>query len=181
MYGLWYITFGFLGLAIIGLVVGFVLKSKYNYYNKLYKAVRKAKEMEYAKENTDWDKYKELDKLVDQHYESKFKYQESDWIGWCTAIAAGFISFVLLLCSIFCPLTARREANYFMAQKEYVELAVENGKNLENIAITQTIIDQNKWLANAKASKATYGCFSKYHGVDLDSLEPIVINREVAK
>ena len=179
MYGLWYITFGCLALVVIGLVIGFVLKSKYKYYNKLYIAHSQAAGNECNKGNTDWEKYRELDRIADQYCDLRNTYDESEYIGWTIVILAGIASFVFLLCSIFVPLTGKREANYFMAQKEYVELAVENGKDLENIAITQTIIDQNRWLANAKASKATYGCFSKYYAVDfLDDLEPIVVERE---
>lgn len=180
MHGLWYITFGCLALVVIGLIVAFVLQKTAKKYLKLYKDTYAEK----TKYITSFDdlgikKYDELSAQCKEYDLLHDKYDDKDTIGWAIAVLAGFASLVLLPCSIFCPLAGEREANYFVAQKEYVELAVENGKDLENIAITHTIIEQNEWLANAKASKATYGCFSKYYNVDfLDDLEPIVVERE---
>ena len=177
MYGLWYITFCCLALAVIGLIVGFVLRNTANKYWELYKKTHHE-----ANEAPDLKTYNELFEQFKKYDLLHDKYNETDWVGWITAIFAGVVAFVLTLCSILYPLEGEREANYFVAQKEYVELAVENGKDLENIAITHTIIEQNEWLANAKASKAAYGCFSKYYNVDfIDDLELIVIDREVAE
>lgn len=177
MYGFWYITFGCLALTVIGLIVGFVLRNTANKYWELYKKTRHE-----ANEAPDSKTYRELCEQGKKYDLLHDKYNETDWAGWIIAIFAGFAAFALTLCSILCPLEGEREANYFVAQKEYVELAVENGKDLENIAITHTIIEQNEWLANAKASKAAYGCFSIYYNVDfLDDLEPIVIDREVVE
>lgn len=66
----------------------------------------------------------------------------------------------------------------FEHQKEMIEQTVENGTDLENIAITQTIIEYNQWLAEAKASKEIYGIFSLYYGTDVDNMQPITIKRE---
>lgn len=182
MHGFWYITFGCLALVVIGLVVGFVLQKTAKKYLKLYKDTY-AEKIKYVTSFavSDVKKYDELNEQCEEYDLLHDRYDDSEYIGWGITIFSGAIAITFLLCSIFCPLAGKREANYFVAQKEYVELAVENGEPLENIAITQTIINQNTWLANAKASKATYGCFSKYYNVNLDDLEPIVIDREVVE
>ena len=172
MYGLWYIFFGFLGIAVVGLILLVVSSKLKNYF---------------------WDKYsefshmwlrthgkKERESAVERRkYERKYDIWEGvfDVCGGI-AIVAGVISLILLLVSIFTPIVARREAATFEYHKEFIEEAIENGKELENIAITQTIIEQNKWLADAKAGLETFGCFSKYWGQGIEDLEPIKVERE---
>lgn len=172
MYGLWYITFGCLALGVIGLILGIIFNKLARYYLKRYK------ESYYKYDNTplniDANKLKYQCMKYDRLHD---KWDDKDIIGWAISVIAAIALVVLIPVSIFVPMEARREVNYFIVQKEYVEMAVNNGEGLENIAITQTIIEQNKWLANAKASKATYGTFSRYYAVDLDSLEPITIRK----
>ena len=95
---------------------------------------------------------------------------------------AGFIitclvSVAFVTLSITLPIKGKQEVEYFRHQSEYVATAVENGSDLENIAITQTIIEQNEWLANAKADLAVWGTWSIYYGTDLEELEPIVVRK----
>ena len=177
MFGFWYIVFGCIVIAIAGLIVGIVLRRKALDYLFLYK--KKYSEYsqldgnddpDYSKRRKLRDEYLKYDRLHD-------KYDDKDFIGWIISIIMGMVLLVLVPLSIFIPLEAQREASYFSAQREYVELAVENGTDLENVAITHTIIEQNEWLACAKASKASYGVFSRYYNVNLDELEPIVIDR----
>ena len=177
MYGLWYITFGCLAWGIVGLILGTIFKKLARYYLRRYKET--------------YHEYNKYDSIADPDYKIRTplgveyrkydllhdKYDDKDCIGWAISILMAAAVMVLIPFSIFEPLNAQREANYFISQKEYVEMAVNNGEGLENIAITQTIIEQNKWLANAKASKATYGTFSRYYNVDFDSLEPITVRQ----
>lgn len=94
-------------------------------------------------------------------------------------IVIGGIGFLVSLFSgIFTPLNAKRKYETFINQQEYVYEAIENGEDYENIATTQIIIELNTWLAEAKASKSIYGCFSPYYYLDLDSLEPIVAHQD---
>lgn len=92
-------------------------------------------------------------------------------------VTSGIISWVSFLIALIAPAAAKREVRKFNIQKEYVQMAVINGEELENIAITQTIIEMNTWLADAKASLETFGTFSMYYGTGVEDLEPIVIER----
>ena len=170
MYGLWYITFGCLALGIVGLILGIIFKKLARYYWRRYKESYNEYHKTWPSDDKIKYQYMKYDLLHD-----KWEYKE--YIGWGISILMAIAVMVLIPLSIFEPLSAQREANYFISQKEYVEMAVNNGEGLENIAITQTIIEQNKWLANAKASKATYGNFSRYYNVDLDSLDPITVRQ----
>lgn len=92
-------------------------------------------------------------------------------------IISGVLTFASLLIGLINPVIAKTEIRKFNIQKEYVQMAVINGNDLENIAITQTIIETNTWLAEAKARLETFGAFSRFYGTDLEDLEPIVIVR----
>ena len=153
MYGVWYIFFGFIAITIISLVWLIVAKSLENYY--------------YSKRKSYFDK----------NYAKSVKWEEVATHFIYIAVATGVISLFVLTICIGTPIGAKKETKTFEYQKEFVEIAIEDGNELENIAITQTIIEQNQWLSNAKASLNTYGCFSKYWGQGIENLEPIKIER----
>lgn len=177
MFGLWYITFGCLALVAVSLIFGIIAyKAEKHHEKRAYAAYSQRQRLGWI-DDPDRSKRTELDDLQREEEHKESMCETCAIVGFGVSIVAGVASFILLLVSIFVPITARAEVNYFIAQKEYVELAVENGSDLENIAITQTIIEQNTWLSQAKASKCTYGVFSRYYGVDLDVCEPIVIKR----
>ena len=170
MWNLWYITFVFLFLTIIALLVGIILQRKENKYYNLCESTEKD-----IRESRDWKKITELEKLKEEY--KKIYRNTTPRYGWCSAVCAGVLSFFLLITCILFPLQARKEVNYFIAKKEYVEMAIANGSELENVAITQIVIEQNHWLANAKASAQTYGAWSVYYGIDFSDLSPIEIKR----
>ena len=93
-------------------------------------------------------------------------------------ILMGATFLVCLGFSIINPICAKQEYQTFEIQKEFVQEAYENGTDADNIAITQTVIEMNTWLAEAKASKQTLGNWSAYYNIDLDSLEPITLERD---
>ena len=90
----------------------------------------------------------------------------------------GAMVLVTLLVLITKGTKTKAEIIEFEHQREMIEQTVENGTDLENIAITQTIIEYNQWLAKAKTNKEIYGIFSFYHGTDVDNMQPITIKRE---
>ena len=94
------------------------------------------------------------------------------------AIICGVVCAFFVALSICAPIDAKREVEYFKYQSEYVATAIENGSDLENIAITQTIIEQNEWLAKAKSGLATWGTWSMYYGSGVEELEPITIDKK---
>ena len=48
-----------------------------------------------------------------------------------------------------------------------------NAGNLENAGINSAIIEQNKWLANAKTSVREYGVWSIYYNLGVEEMEYI--------
>ena len=180
MWNLWYITFGLLTLFVVGLAIGIALTIRVCRYRKLANdtevEIEVEKERAWHQMLTNQEKIKELKRLKDKY--EKIYINTTPFIGWGIAIISGVFSFLFLLTCIFCPVGAQKEVNYFIAQKEYVEMAIKNGSELENVAITQIVIEQNQWLANAKASAQTYGAWSVYYGIDFSQLSPIEIKRE---
>lgn len=72
---------------------------------------------------------------------------------------------------------SKAEYEEFLLTKEIVQEAYENGTELDNISMTQTIIEKNEWLTKAKANKKTKGIWSVYYYIDIDNIEPISIKR----
>lgn len=99
-------------------------------------------------------------------------------LGVCLTVIFALVIIVLVLFAIFIPITAQQQYQEYIIQKEYVQEAYENGTEYDNIAITQTIIEMNTWLAQAKASKQTYGNWSMYYNVDIENLAPISLSRQ---
>ena len=85
----------------------------------------------------------------------------------------------VISCSIATPVSlvnARIEYEEFLLTKEIVQEAYENGTELDNISITQTIIEKNEWLTKVKVDKKTKGVWSVYYYIDIDDVEPIRIS-----
>lgn len=102
---------------------------------------------------------------------------EWEW-GWATLIICGIVSLCIFLpLCIFEPKKAHEKVIKYKYDYEMVQEVVLNGKDLENIKITETILNYNNWLSKAKADKETWGNWSVYYKEDLDSLKPIVIVR----
>jgi hypothetical protein len=68
---------------------------------------------------------------------------------------------------------AEREYAEFVATQEVFEQVYEAENELENIKLTEDLITMNQWLVQAKASKQTYGIFSRYYDLDVENLQPI--------
>lgn len=102
---------------------------------------------------------------------------EWDW-GWgILGITAAVALVIFLPLCIFLPIKAHAEVVKYKYDYEMVQEVVLNGKDLENIKITEKILEYNNWLSEAKADKETWGSWSIYYKEDLDSLKPIVILR----
>lgn len=187
MFGLWYITFVFVAVSI-GLFTYITInkvKEKYyvekrNYYEQQIEAIQKRnfKNGSFLSKE-DFEKLDELGNERNKFAEKLKKIREhDDYTALAIAIVCSITAFTFGILSFLLPITAQSEVNYYIQQKEYVELAIENGEALENIAITQIIIENNEWLAQAKASKLTHGCFSRFYNIDLSNLEPITVQRK---
>lgn len=190
MFGLWYITFVFIAVSISLYVYTKIkearredYREKIDYYEQQIDALRlsgvKHGSWSYISKE-DLEKIKELKNEQDKILEKlkKIRKHDDDVIIPVLTILCNTVAFILCIISSILPITAQSEVNYYIQQKEYVELAIENGEAFENIAITQIVIENNEWLAEAKASKLTYGCFSRFYNIDLSKLSPIEIKRE---
>lgn len=104
--------------------------------------------------------------------------------GWRAGSDVGLIGiggiFVFIIPFIIClvlaisnPMQAKRKYRTFCYQREMIEEIIESGEDLDNVSISQTIIEANEWLAKAKASKEMYGCFSSYYKIDIENIKPI--------
>lgn len=83
---------------------------------------------------------------------------------------------IFLLISILVPLYARDEAMYWTEFAPMAQSVIDNADTAQSVAIAGDIIEYNKWLADAKASKKTYGCWSGYYFINLSSLNYITVN-----
>lgn len=136
-----------------------------------------------------WEKKKQMQSEIDKRTEQRdmlCSKKDTIWekldeaITPCAVITAimGLISLIVLLILLGMGFGTKAKIIEFEYQREVIEQTVENGTDLENIAITQTIIECNQWLAKAKANKKMYGIFSFYYGTDVDNMQPITIKRE---
>lgn len=173
MFGMWYATFVFLAMVIIGVVLWIVYDRKYDkWYDKYDELDRK-----WWKTPSHSSEEQEI-KLEKRKLQEKMdRYNTIQCAGQVVFGIAIVPAIVCTLLSIFIPIGAKKDVKYFEHQAEYVEAVISNGTDLENIAITQTVIEQNEWLAKAKANLATWGSLSRYYGSGLEDLEPIVIER----
>lgn len=116
-----------------------------------------------------------------KHFQQK---HGEDWVfearGIILVILAVFavLFFVLSTCAaISFPIQAKQRYLEFENTRIILQQAYENGTASDNLAITNTVINANKWLAQAKANKQTYGIFSKYYFIDFEKIEPIELQR----
>lgn len=109
----------------------------------------------------------------------KYVFDPSDWDwGWASLICTTVVDLIILLpLCIILPIKAHEKVIKYRYDYEMVQEVVLNGKDLENIKITEKILEYNNWLSEAKADKETWGNLSIYYKEDLDSLKPIVVSR----
>lgn len=90
----------------------------------------------------------------------------------------GVCTLIFCLVAIINPLGAKREYEVFIEQRAIIEEVIDDTDDIANAGINNVIIETNKWLAEAKASKKTYGIFSRYYGLSIEDIEPIKISTE---
>lgn len=159
MWALWYVTFGLLAIAVLSGIACIICVKKEKYWKKR------------------WDRAYPGDKDYEVVCNKYNFWTDSVGVPTIVLIAGCFFGFICLMVSITEPIKCKKEIAYFQQQKTYIQYVIENGTDLENIAISQTLIEQNSWLAEAKAELGMFGAWSKYYGSGLEDLEPIVVER----
>ena len=135
------------------------------------------------------DSTRDRERLSEQDYNKYLKiYKKYHWwlkfseislevpayiIGWLAIIA----TIILIFVAIFIPMEAAREVTYWSEFAPMVENTMLNSDSLQDIGITEKIIEYNSWLAEARSSQEVYKNFSAYYGIDLSALEYIKIGQ----
>lgn len=105
------------------------------------------------------------------------KHDKHSEDGYSWAHGIGIALMILAVCMAIGAAVGLKSATYeyekFVNTQQVFEQVYKEENELENIKLTEEILEMNQWLIEAKASKSTYGCFSTYYYVDLDELEPI--------
>ena len=105
----------------------------------------------------------------------------SDNYGWETApmMLTVIFSIIVFILSLVC-LTRKTGVKCYIQEIEEMRIVVNEsytGNSLNDVAITNKIIELNKDLAVAKASYKTCGIWSYYYGSDIMNVKPIKINK----
>ena len=105
----------------------------------------------------------------------------SEYCGWETApmMLTVIFSIIVFILSLVC-LTRKTDVKCSIQEIEEMRIVVNEsytGNSLNDVAITNKIIDLNKDLAGAKASYKTWGIWSYYCGSDIMNVKPIKINK----
>ena len=101
-----------------------------------------------------------------------WQYDFADWLTPLSACAM-IVSFTVGVALLGVRVGAKQECLAFEETKSMLVSSVDNAENLENAGITSTIVEQNKWLANAKASVREYGVWSFYYNLGVEEMEYI--------
>lgn len=165
MYGIYIIAIAFAGAATIFGIPTLILWALSNKYEK---------------------EYERADALFMEHnYDLKYAKERNKYAkkAETTSDRTKAFLFVFVVCILFaitfaaCGAVAIKgaEADYeqFLATQDVFEQVYVAENELENIKLTEKIIEMNQWLVEAKASKKTYGCFSRYYYLNVEDLEPI--------
>lgn len=112
------------------------------------------------------DQPKVLEKLKKNYAKKKRWYTiymwDDDWkIG--LMLIAGFLLVIIILISLIAPLSSSIEIARWEEFLPMAETAIANGGSMDNFGITGNIIEYNTWLAEARASLKTFGCWSRYY------------------
>ena len=124
------------------------------------------------------DKEKELERL------NKITNSKS-WVSGISFIVAMIVGLGLLVCLLVCPIeycTAKDKYATFIETQELVRVVYDGEYNeYENAGLNTKVVELNKWLAEARASKKNWGICSAYYSFDLDSLDYIKLVKGESK
>ncbi len=168
MFGLWYIVFGVAFIAIMA-IVGLVLFRKL--YHKNYSLYKKFRDVYYY---GDTKKEREEAKADNEKYDKITNRCDTLCnVSVVTLVICCVALIILILVSIFVPISAKIEVREYEYNKEFIEMSLETVQDdSDYLTITGDIFEYNKWLADVKSRIATFGRFSAYYGL-VEDLDPI--------
>lgn len=183
MYGLWIlvIIFGIIATALI--ILGCSVEKLRNKYEKNLKYM----DNDYQESYRGYDYQKKCipaEKLPT--YEAnlkKYEFWNDMYCGDINELLCGLgilfaaVAIILIFIAIFVPLGARVEAVYWREFVPMVENTILGSDLLQDIGITEKVVEYNSWLAKARSSQEIYKNFSSYYGIDLSTLEYIKIGQ----
>lgn len=165
MYGIYIIAIAFAGTATIFGILALILWALSNKYEKKYERANAI----YWEHNYD-----------PKYAEDRNKYAKKETTNHDGAKVSLFVFVVCItlaitfaVCGAIASKAAEAEYEQFLVTQDVFEQVYVAENELENIKLTETIIEMNHWLVEAKASKKTYGCFSRYYFLNVEDLEPI--------
>ena len=165
MYGIYIIAIAFAGAATIFGIVTVILAALSNKYDKEFERAHAI-----YREHCYDSKYREE--------RNKYAEKAETTSGRTKAFSFVFVVSISLAltfaaCGAVAVKSAEKGYEQFLATQDVFEQVYVAENELENIKLTETIIEMNQWLVKAKASKKTYGCFSRYYFLNVEDLEPI--------
>jgi hypothetical protein len=188
MYGIWILVIIFTAVGIPLIVFNALADAKMEEY-------REAIVYRYRYSDGYWDdtrfcdSQRDRDRLTEEEYvkylENYKKYKFWKKVNCDGNLIAPFVigvilliaAFILIFVAIFVPMEAAREVVYWSEFAPMVENTMLNSDSLQDIGITEKIVEYNSWLAEARSSQGIYKNFSSYYGIDLSTLEYIKIGQ----
>lgn len=183
MYGLWILVIIFAIIAIALIILGCSVVKFRDKYNKSLTYVEFGRPESYR--GYDYQK-KRIPAEELPTYEAnlkKYEFWNNIYCGDINELLCGLgilfavVAVILIFVAIFVPVGAAREVAYWSEFAPMVENTILGSDSLQDIGITEKIIEYNSWLAEARSSQEIYKNFSNYYGIDLSTLEYIKIGQ----
>jgi hypothetical protein len=188
MYGFWILVIVFTIVGISLIIFNALVDAKMQEY-------KVAVVYRYEYSDGYWDSVnfcnsqRDRDKLTEEEYieylEKYKKYQFWKKVNCNGDLIVPFVvgvilliaAFILIFVAIFVPMGAASEVAYWSEFAPMVENTMIDSNPLQDIGITEKIVEYNSWLAKARSSQEIYKNFSVYYGIDLSALEYIKIGQ----
>lgn len=164
----WYVIFAVGGLGVIGLIGSATCKILEKGFDRKRETIR-----------TSIPRYDYYEKQYEGKREqmSRLGYKSDAchnlfYVFLAIGIIALATSLIILLVVGALGLKYKVEFARYNEKYNYVMQVVDtmSDNQFANLGITNTILDYNSWLEKAKASKSTYGNWSLYKNIDLESM-----------
>ena len=183
MYGIWYIVIGLAVIATALIILGCSVEKLRNKYEKNLKYVENDYPESYRGYSYQKERIPAEELPIYEANLKKYEFWNNAYCGDINELLCGLgilfavVSVILIFVAIFVPLGAQAEAVYWQEFVPMVENTILGSDLLQDIGITEKVVEYNSWLAKARSSQEIYKNFSAYYGIDLSILEYIKIGQ----